>query len=184
MVGPILSIVLLAAVPSPRVFTVEPGQSRLTYSFDHALHEVRGESVSIEAKLMLWPDGKTQLMVRTPVASFKSGDANRDVHMQEVIEAAQHPYVILKAVIRLPEQPRPPGPWPLQFKGQLDFHGHKQMENIALKAQLTNESAVVVTGSFVVSLEKYKVERPSLLFLKLNDDCLIDFKLKLVEKKK
>ncbi|MBN1961991.1 MAG: YceI family protein [Deltaproteobacteria bacterium] len=179
-----------SAANSARVFVINPAKSQMRYSFDYSLHDIKGVSHEIAGKLLLHPDGKVQMMLRSAVISFKSGDSNRDVHMLEVIEGATYPYVVFKAVAQLkPEQIQINKPFTMALKGELDFHGQKHLETIPIKIQklaITEDTkknvlTIRAKGAWSISLEKYKIERPSLMFVKLDDRCNIDFDLQLEE---
>jgi len=49
------------------------------------------ESKEIDGKAVAKDDGKVIALVGAPLASFHSGDSNRDAHMLEVLEAERFP---------------------------------------------------------------------------------------------
>ena len=138
---------------------------------------MNAEARSVEAKALLAADGTMQVMVRVPVASFRSGDANRDEHLLEVVNAGTHPYVAFKGVGHLDVPATLPATVPLQVKGELDFNGAKNPETIPVSIVFNPEGTVRVKGAFSFSLDRYSVERPSLLFVKIDDDCAITLDL-------
>lgn len=164
-----------------RVLAIDPARSEVAFDVIHKLHKVHGASKAAEGKAALHPDGRLQVMVRVPVRSFDSGDANRDSHMREVLEVGKHAHVTFKGVARLPRPPEPGETVTVQLAGELEFHGHKARETVPVQLSFTSATEARATGSFQVSLEKYKVERPSLLFVKVNDECAIGFDLQLVD---
>ena len=165
------------AQAQPVDFSVDGAQSKAQYHLVHKMHEVVGVSKKLEGKARL-ADGKAQVMVRIPVQSFDSGNVNRDEHMKETVEAAKYPYVELKA---LGEGIAPPAAFPAtvetKWKAQLSFHGVQQM--LELPVTLTWESATRVRAKtkFNISLDGYKVERPSLMFVKVDDALEISAEL-------
>jgi polyisoprenoid-binding protein YceI len=179
-----LSLAVFAQGPAPRVLSLEAAQSKLSYAIVHKLHKVGGESKEIEGKVALLPDGKVQVMVRAPVTSFKSGDANRDEHMLEVLESVKYSHVTFKGVATLTPPAAFPATTDVSLAGQLEFHGRKRAETIALKVEWLSAGEAHVTGAFNVSLDAYEVERPSLLFMKIDDACAIGVDLKLKEEVK
>ena len=176
-----LALAALSQAPSARMLSVDPAKSTVTYAIVHKLHKVNAESRSVEGKAALLPEGKLQVMVRAPVSSFKSGDANRDEHMQETLETSKYSHVIFKAA----GQVTPPATFPatteLSLPGQLEFHGRKRMETVTLKLEWASAGEVRVKTSFTVSLDAYEVERPSLLLIKIDDGCVIGADLVLRE---
>jgi polyisoprenoid-binding protein YceI len=152
------------------MLTVDPAQSTLTYHLVHKLHKVAGVSHRVEGKALLLAGGKAQVMVRVPVQSFDSGNVNRDEHMKETVEAARFPLVELKA---LAEGLTAPAKFPTTvrtpFKVQLQFHGQSQVFEVPVELTWLAADRVRADASFDISLDAYKVERPSLMFMKVND---------------
>ncbi len=105
------------------------------------------------------------------MASFRSGDNNRDEHMQEVMEAASFPTVTFKGVAKI----APPASYPARFdvavSGELEMHGKKFPETINVHVEMASANNWRVTSAFDVSLDKYGVERPALLLVKIEDAC-------------
>jgi polyisoprenoid-binding protein YceI len=172
----------LAAPPAGRAFAVDPAASTLTYRIVHKLHTVHGTSRKIEGKALVQPDGRVLAMVRAPVASFDSGDSNRDAHMQEVLEVGTHPFVVLKAAGRDPRLAAP-GAWsgPLALETELDLHGVRRPLAIPVQLEVAPDGTARARASFDVSLDAHGIERPSLLFVKVEDTCRVEVDLALKE---
>ncbi len=163
------------AAQGARLYSVKSEDSKLTYRLIHKLHEVEGSAKPTEGKARLLPDGTLQVAVRANVADFDSGNANRDVHMKEVTEATRFPTVELKGVatgVKLPDTF--PGTVPVTLKAQVTFHGQKQPVEIPLEVTFQSEREASAKGRFKISLEAFKVERPSLLMVKVDDDLVLD----------
>lgn len=176
----LLTVPAAAQAPAPapaaaEIYSVTAGQSSLTYHLIHKLHKVDGVSKKVEGKAQLTPGGQVKVMVRAPVESFDSGDNNRDTHMKETVEAARHPTVELKAV---GEGVTPPASYPATvkktFKAQLLFHGVTKTMDIPVDITFESATRIKASSSFSISLDGFSVERPSLLFVKVNDDLKID----------
>lgn len=180
----VLALAVLSQVPPPRVLAVDGAQSVVTYGIVHKLHKVGGECRSVEGKAAILPDGKVQIMVRAPIREFKSGDGNRDEHMQEVLETSKFSHVTFKAIGQVTPPTTFPSTIDLTVSGQLDFHGRKRSENAVLKLEWTSPTEVRVHSTLNVSLDGYEVERPSLLFMKVDDACVIGVDLVLREETK
>lgn len=165
----------LRADPAATALSVDGGASKLVYQIIHKLHKVSGTSNKVDGKGRILPDGKAQVMLRVPVESFDSGNANRDAHMKETVEAARYPTVELKAAADALALPTSfPSTVEKTFQGELSFHGVKKA--LALPVRLVFESAerIHVTSHFAVSLDEFKIERPSLMFVKVDDAAQID----------
>lgn len=173
-----LIALLIAGASAPAdTYAIDPTVSHLSYHIVHKLHEVEAQSKAIEAKAILAADGTVQVMARAPVASFKSGDANRDEHMLEVMEAGTHPLVVFKATGHAEVPKTLPAVVTLPLTGELDFHGVHQVEQFPVSIDIAADGTAHVKGTMKVSLDKYKVDRPSLLFVKIDDVCTVGLDL-------
>jgi hypothetical protein len=159
-------------------FTLDGGESSVVYHITHKLHKVEARSKKLDGRAMLSPEGKAQVAVRVPVESFDSGNVNRDEHMKETVDAAKYPLVELKAI---GAGVVPPASFPAtekkDFKIQLGFHGETRVFDVPVELTWESPTRVRASVSFNVSLDSYKVERPSLMFVKIDDALVIDAKL-------
>lgn len=163
---------------APRTFAVGTG-SVLSYRLEHKLHGVEGVSRSIEGRARLLPDGTVQAMVRARVDSFDSGNGNRDAHMREVTEAARHPYVTLKAVGTAPGVDAYPAAVELVLRGELELHGRARPVEVPITVRWESPDRATVEASFAASLEAHGIERPSLLFVAVEDRLAVTASLAL-----
>lgn len=179
------ALVALAPLAAPseasRTYSVAP-DSTLTYRLVHRFHAVNGVSRAVEGKARVLVDGTVQVMVRAPLESFRSGNTNRDAHMLEVTGAAREPYVTFKGVGRL----EPPGRYPadvrLALRGELTLKSPRAVEVVAT-VHFDGPGRARAEASFPVSLEAHEVERPELLFVKVDDRVVIDARLALEEER-
>ena len=179
MTAALAALALLAASAEPQAYTVDPSQSAIRYHVDHKLHAADGRSSTIEGKAVVQPDGKVLAMIRVPVTSFDSGDANRDSNMRETLEASRFPFVVFKGVTSLVLPAARGKAIPTKMEGELDFHGVKRPMEVPVTLQFADDGSATVKGKMTVSLEAHKIERPSLLMIKLEDACAIELDLKL-----
>jgi polyisoprenoid-binding protein YceI len=164
--------------PAATDLAVDAKECTLTYHLVHKLHKIDGVSHKVDGRARILPDGKAQVMVRVPSESFDSGNVNRDAHMKECVEAAKYPWVELKA---LGEGLTPPATFPTTqkktFKAQLSFHGVQQTFDVPVDVTWEAANKVRANVTFAISLDGYKVERPSLMFVKVDDELKVDAKL-------
>jgi len=113
------------------------------------------------------------------VQSFDSGDSNRDSHMLETLQAGKFPYVTFKGIGKVAATSPGGKPASVMLRGELDFHGVKRPVEVPATVEFAGDGSARVQGKLVVSLEAHQVERPSMLAMKLDDDCAITFDLKL-----
>jgi polyisoprenoid-binding protein YceI len=184
MTGTILLalVVLQAQAPGAQTWALDPAKSAIRFHLDHALHAVDGEAKVIEAKAVLGPDGQLRTMARVQVAGLSTGDANRDANMRAVMESDRHPYVVLKGTSTL-ARPAAAGAVPLPLKAELDLHGVKRPVDLPMQVTFAADGTARVQGSFDVSLEAHRIERPSLLFRKVDDACRVTVDLVLAPEK-
>ena len=173
------------AANAARLYSVRSTDSALLYRLKHKLHEVEGKAKPTEGKARILPDGTLQVAVRANVADFDSGNENRDAHMKEATEAAKFPTIEFKGVasgLKLPTTF--PAEQAVVLKGQLTFHGVKQPIEVPMKVVFTSASDVTAEGKFQISLESYKVERPSLMMVKVDDALDLETKFQLKQEGK
>ena len=173
-----LAAVLLASSLASSTFVVDPGGSVVKFHLHHKMHEVNGRSTQIEGKAILGDDGKVMTMIRIPVASFDTADANRDSHMRETLDASRYPFVIFKGVTSFTVPVAHGKPYDTRLEGELEFHGVRRAISVPARVSLTKDGAEV-SAKFPVDLDAHKVERPSLLFIKVDQDVELDAELKL-----
>lgn len=182
--GLLLASLLCFAPLAPRAqsagatFSVDSSASTVSYKIVHKLHTVTGTSKSPDGKARILPDGKAQVMITVPVQTFDSGNSQRDAHVKETVSAAAFPAVTLKA---LGEGISVPTTFPTTiektFKGELTFHGEKKTMEFPVKLVFESATRVTATAAFQISLEGFKVERPSLLLVKVDDAAKIEVSL-------
>jgi polyisoprenoid-binding protein YceI len=178
-VAPVSAQAPLPAVPAaPAAFdtyNVVASDSKIGYLVVHPLHKVNGQSKAVSGRARLSAAGQAQVMVSAGIESFDSGNANRDAHVKEVLEAARYPKVEIKA---LTDGLTAPASFPASvdktFKVQVSFHGVNQTLDVPVKVTFESAQRVRAQCSFQLSLEAFKVERPSLMFKKVDDALKID----------
>jgi polyisoprenoid-binding protein YceI len=168
----LLALALSQAV-APRAWVLDAGASRLEFGVRHPLHAVAGRAKEVEARAVLAPDGRLQAMVRTPVASFDTGDGNRDSDLRTAMEASRFPFVVFKGTGRLSLPATLPAKVTLPMQGEIEVHGVKRPVEVPLTVELGEGGSARVTGAFDLSLDAHGVQRPSLLFRKIDDRCRI-----------
>lgn len=150
----------------------ETNGSSITYSMRHKLHSWEGVSKDLKVATK-WNEQKNeieQISIVVNVATFNSGLSSRDSHMMEVLDGLTYPRILFSSSS---VQYTPDG---LLVKGKLQFHGVDRMIETKVKFEKINNKWVF-SGSLPVLLEDYKVERPSLLFVKVDNLIKIDFQV-------
>lgn len=174
----VAAALLLSSSLTASTYVVDPATSVVKFHLHHKMHEVDGRTSQIEGKAILGDDGKVMTMIRIPVASFDTADANRDSHMRETLDAAKFPFVVFKGVTTFTMPVAFGKPLETKLEGELDFHGVKRPLSVPAQIALTKDGATV-TAKFPVDLDAHQVERPALLFIKVDQLVQLDAELKL-----
>ncbi len=165
----LLSFILTLFFQNP---SFETTASSVTYSMVHKLHSWQGVSKDLKVATK-WNEQKNeieQISIVVNVATFNSGLSSRDSHMMEVLDGLTYPRIIFSSSN---VQYTPDG---ILVKGKLQFHGVERMIETKVKLEKVNRK-MMFTGSLPVLLEDYKVERPGLLFVKVDNLVKIDFQV-------
>jgi polyisoprenoid-binding protein YceI len=177
-----LLLALPAAAQNAKMYSVKKDASSLTYKLIHKMHTVVGKAKPSEGKAVLKPDGTLQVAVRAQVKDFDSENSNRDTHMLEATEASKFPLVDLKAVATGVKAPTTfPATVPVTLKGKLTFHGETRDVQFPLTLKFDSATQVSTDGTFKISLTDYKIERPSLLMVKVEDELVLEPRLVFTE---
>lgn len=148
---------------------VESTDSEISYTGSATLHDWTGVSDDISGEMILDIDRpeESRVLIRAPVASFESGPDRRDRKMREVTEADTYPRVSFRATdIRPVRWGRTSsghaGEW--SVTGDLTFHGqtHPVEANVDVR---TSGDSVHAHAEFPVSLTRFQVERPELMWV-------------------
>ncbi len=146
-------------------------ESYIKYQLTHPLHEIEAESKDQTCVINADISAKKikQALVQTAVSTFNSGNSNRDSHAMEVINAIQYPEARF-----LSDKIAQDGD-SLKISGKLTFHGITK--EITISAfQNWGDGKLEVDGKFAISLTEFKIERPALLLIPVNDDLKFNFK--------
>jgi len=160
----------LGEEPRPQLLALEQGT--ISYTVVHKLHEVTGTTRQLEGLARIQPGGATQIQVRARVATFDSGNSNRDAHMREATHEPLHPVAEVKGT--LPPLTLPlAAPQDLTMDARVELNGIQQKHAIPVRLEPSGDRSVRAKFSFPISLDSYKVDRPELLLIKIDDRAVI-----------
>jgi hypothetical protein len=147
----------------------------LDYYVSFPLKSVHGHSGNVKGKGQC-DNSECQFLVAAPVRSFDTGDGNRDSRMLDVTKAAAFPLV--SANVKFPAMKVEDVK---AAQVELSFAGEsRKFENVPLSAKVEGK-VTRVTGKLAVMLSDFKIERPSLLGVAIDDAVPIEFDLEWVE---
>ncbi len=145
--------------------------STVSYTMNHAIHT--WDAVSHDVNCAMNYNDQTKhidnVAVSIKIASFDSGNGNRDSHGMEVMEGLKYPNVTFVS-----QSIETGADGKLTIKGTLTFHGVAKPVVIQATEKATKEQ-LRVEGGFDVSLTAYDVERPSFLGVKTDDNVKMTF---------
>lgn len=166
----LLSISSFSMAQVKRIYA-EKENSFIKYKLTHPLHEV--EAGSKDQICVIDADtAKREIkaaLVQVGVATFNSGNSNRDSHAMEVVDAITYP-----AAKFLSNNITAKGD-SLLISGKLTFHGITKEINISAFEKWTDK-ILEVDGRFDISLTQFKIGRPTLLLMPVDDDLRFSFK--------
>jgi polyisoprenoid-binding protein YceI len=167
-----------ASDASLRTAVVDSAQSRIDYFGSAVAHDWRGTSRRLSGRVLVDAEAPARSRVRlsVPVASFDSGNRRRDRKMRETLNAAEHPAVRFRTdSVRVDAWGRTrdghAGRWTVY--GPLSFHGRTRPIEATVRVRVTDDSLVAGT-SFPISLTRFEVDRPRLLFVPIDDTIRVE----------
>lgn len=135
-------------------------KTKISYELRHPAHIVKANSNELQVKIEFdkYKNSIINAIAQVRVSTFDSGNSNRDSHAMELIEATKYPKTHFKStkIVELDDS--------LTIYGDLTFHNITK--NITIKGtKKVNNNKLSFNGKFAISLDDFKVERPSLLFV-------------------
>lgn len=148
----------------------DKANTNLTYHMSHPMHEWDGISNDVDGVVQF--DAQNGLIQKVAmvakVSSFDSKNSNRDSHLLEITEAIKYPSVSFVST-----QVKDNG-GDLELLGKIVFHN--VTKEISFKAQSKTVSKNrVITGSFILLIEDFNLERPSLMMVKTSNEMKMSF---------
>ena len=171
-----LIAVLVAAAPTG--FRLDPSANqRVEYHVTHPFHDVTGVAQRLQGQARQLPDGAIEAEIRLPFSAFVTGNQNRDANARAAVGVAQHPDIVVKAVVRSGT----PSSYPATLRAVADanvtLRGVSLPERVPLTITWVSPDRARVTGGFQISLDAFHVKRPELLFVPVADAVHVDFDL-------
>ena len=151
------------------------GKGQVSYTVVHKFHKVKGTSKFLVVKALV-DDSGLQFTARALVTSFDSGNSNRDAHAMEVVDPAHFPYVTVKGAQRGFKLPAPGAKANMTLSADVDLHGVVVTHPIKLTVEAKDASHVKIGFRFSESFTAHKMERPSLMFIAVEDAIQIEGK--------
>jgi polyisoprenoid-binding protein YceI len=139
-------------------------ESSITYRLSHPMHHIEATSKDGWFRVEIDPARKEikSVTAEVDVMTFDGGNSNRDSHAMEVIESIKYPDVTFAstAVTQSADS--------IMVSGKLTFHGVTH-EILLRGVARWSEHKLDVDGGFELSLTAFKVDRPALLMVPVDD---------------
>jgi len=169
-------LLLLLLVPSMMIAqTKKPFDNKnsfVSYEMHHILHTWVGTSKELNGVVQLGADGKIEkVALVSKVSGFDSENSNRDAHMMEVTEALKYPTISFYSTSVVESKPGE-----LDVKGVLQFHGVNK-ETVFKATAASKGGAAIVSGDLIFLLEDYKIQRPSFMLNKVDNEVKVKFEV-------
>ncbi len=143
------------------------GMGTVEYHMVHKFHKIAGVSKAMEVRGTVDASG-LKVMARAQVGTFDSDNANRDAHMMETVDGEKYPWVSVRAALpgfKLPTH----GTTKIAVQASVELHGVAVSHPIDITLQTNDGTHFHVSFEFPESLTAHKIERPSLLFIPVDD---------------
>ncbi len=168
----VLFVAVAARAEEPRPVLLALTGGTVTYTVVHTLHSVTGRTRELEGLARLQPGAPAQVQVRARIAAFDSGNSNRDAHMREATREPLHPVAEVKGT--LPPVAIPlSAPMDVTLDARVELNGVQQKQSIPVRLEPGGGQGVRAKFSFPISLDAFRVERPELLLIKIEDRAVI-----------
>ena len=147
---------------------IEITSSEIKYLGNHFLHSWIG--ISSKAKSTVTYDetkNNGRISIEVPLNSFDSKVSSRDSNMLFYTDAIDYPNVKFESTeISIIKDS-------VMIVGNLSFHG--TIKSISTTASLNTSNGLEVQGSFIIKLSDFNIPRPTLMFIKIDDQIQIEY---------
>ena len=147
-------------------------KSTITYAMNHIMHAWEGTSNQLNGLVQLNANGQIEKVAMiAKVSSFDSKSSNRDAHMLEVVESLKYPNISFQST-SVTETAKDK----LLVKGMLEFHEIKKETSFEATSR-KKDKETTVSGNFIFLLEDFKIERPSFMLTKVDNEVKVNFEI-------
>lgn len=159
-----IAAVLLFSVQAVLAKDLTLSQAKAEYTVKHLFKTVKGVSSDLKGK-MVCENQTCEFLVAIGSKSFVSSDSNRDLNLQTIIEVTKYPLIIVKGSLSQADL----GKDQFDLPAKVSFHGIEKSYTLKIKR------SEPFSGQLTLLLEDHKVERPSLLMAKIDNEVPVQF---------
>jgi len=144
------------------------GTGSVEYQLVHKFHKISATSHAMAVRGTIDASG-LKVMARAQVGTFDSGNSNRDAHMMETVEGERYPWVSVRGILPGFKLPTAAGTTTVSLQAAVELHGVPVNHPIDITLESKDGVHFQVRFTFNESLTAHKIERPSLLFVPVDD---------------
>ncbi|PJZ58622.1 YceI family protein [Leptospira barantonii] len=178
-----LSFLPLVLFSTSGIDSSEILKKEITFLAIHPMKEVHGvcKEVQVNAPQIVTSGAGYKLnspfQIRIPILKIHSGDESRDSHIMEILGYPDTPEIV--AVIESVVAPASGDSYTV--RGKLTIRGLTQDFQSSAKVEAKDPGQIRVFGKVDVKFSDFKLEKPSLLFIKAKEEIEIgyDFLIKI-----
>ena len=151
-------------------FRVE--KSLITYFGVHYLHKWEGSTRDVKGVVSYDKNiDQYECSISVPLSTFSSGNDNRDSNMLVYCRAFDFPNINFQSTsIKVNEST-------LEIEGKIEFAGEEKEIKTNAKLNRLDNNLFAIVGELDILLSEFKVERPSLLFVEIEDLVKIKYSI-------
>ena len=151
-------------------FRVE--NSLITYFGVHYLHKWEGSTSDVKGVVSYDKNiDQYECSISVPLSTFSSGNDNRDSNMLVYCKAFDFPNINFQSTsIKVNEST-------LEIEGKIEFAGEEKKIKTNAKLHILDNNLFAIKGELDILLSEFKVERPSLLFVEIEDLVKIKYSI-------
>ena len=151
-------------------FRVE--NSLITYFGVHYLHKWEGSTSDVKGVVSYDKNiDQYECSISVPLSTFSSGNDNRDSNMLVYCRALDFPNINFQSTsIKVNEST-------LEIEGKIEFAGEEKEIKTNAKLNSLDNNLFAIEGELDILLSEFKVERPSLLFVEIEDLVKIKYSI-------
>ena len=151
-------------------FRVE--NSLITYFGVHYLHKWEGSTSDVKGVVSYDKNiDQYECSISVPLSTFSSGNDNRDSNMLVYCRSFDFPNINFQSTsIKVNEST-------LEIEGKIEFAGEEKEIKTNAKLNRLDNNLFAIEGELDILLSEFKVERPSLLFVEIEDLVKIKYSI-------
>ena len=150
--------------------------SLITYFGVHYLHKWEGSTSDVNGVVSYNKASEQyECSISVPLSTFSSGNDNRDSNMLVYCKAFDFPNINFQSTSIKVKNSN------LEIEGRIEFAGIEKEIKTSAKLNSLDNNLFAIEGELDILLSEFEVERPSLLFVKIEDLVKIKYSIKGVQ---